>query len=299
MSGSRTAGYVAVLALALIWGCNWTVVKLAMTYTTPFVFSVLRSIVGIIAVLLVLLWMRRSLRPTTFVPTVIIGLTATSAFFIGQAISVSVGSVGKASVLFYCFPFMIALLARPALRERIALPTWIGLVLAAIGIFLIAAPSLRAHAAPASILAPLVTALAWAIGAVYTKWVRTALKIDVLGLTAWQGIYGTIPLAIVTAALPAQHVAWHPPLVAAALYTGVFATAIAMILWIFALDRLAVSAVGLASLLTPLVSIAAAYVVLGEMPTQMEALGIICIVVALVVHAIPDLMQARARERTR
>ena len=80
-----------------------------------------------------------------------------------------------------------------------------------------------------------------------------------------------------------ESVTWTLSFSLALAYNVVFATAIAWILWLFALNRLSAGAAGLASLGAPVCALAAAWLQLGELPTPAEALGMGLILGALAV----------------
>jgi drug/metabolite transporter (DMT)-like permease len=67
----------------------------------------------------------------------------------------------------------------------------------------------------------------------------------------------------------------------ALVFNVVFATALAWLLWLYALNKMSAAASGLAILGVPVVAIAAAWLQLGERPTAGEGAGMFLIVVAL------------------
>ncbi|HMB72299.1 MAG TPA: EamA family transporter, partial [Gammaproteobacteria bacterium] len=64
-------------------------------------------------------------------------------------------------------------------------------------------------------------------------------------------------------------------------YNVVLATALAWLLWLYALNRLSAGATGLASLGAPVIALGAGWLQLGEVPSRGEAAGMALIVVAL------------------
>ncbi|MGH8153581.1 MAG: EamA family transporter, partial [Rhodanobacteraceae bacterium] len=79
-SASTRTAWIGLLVLTVIWAFGWTTMKIATRYSGPFTFSADRYIVGSV-VLFALLALRRSdLRPTPWLPTILIGLTQTAGF---------------------------------------------------------------------------------------------------------------------------------------------------------------------------------------------------------------------------
>jgi drug/metabolite transporter (DMT)-like permease len=84
------------------------------------------------------------------------------------------------------------------------------------------------------------------------------------------------------------------PFVAALAFVALPGTALAWLLWMFALSRLPAGTAGLASLATPIIGVFAAWLQLGERPSGTEWVGIALIVAALVVVGAVGLEESRA-----
>lgn len=286
-NGGAAAGYAALLALALLWGWTWVVVKVATASTTPFALNAIRTVLSTAALFALLALGRRSLRPPPLAATAFIGVTATTGFMMTQTLAVALGGAGKAAILYYVFPFVVALLSRSLLGERIARRTWIGLCFAVAGIVLIAAPAMGGRTTVATVVFPLLGALSWSIGAIATKRLQGGHAVDALTLGAWQSLFGTIPLVVIAVAVPGERIGWTPGFALAIAYIAFCGTALAIVLWLFALRRLSATATSVTTLLTPLVAIATSWLALGEVPSGTELGGIASIVLALVLHAWP------------
>jgi drug/metabolite transporter (DMT)-like permease len=273
--------YVALATLALVWGYTWVMMKVAAENASPFLVAMGRPLLGAI-VLVVVLAIRGNLRPTPFVPTLILGLLQTTLFSAFAALAVTVGGAGKTAVLAYTMPFWIVLFAWPVLGEKIAGARWLALLLAAVGLGFVVSP-LDPHTILADLLAVL-TGMVWALSAVWTKIVRQRHKVELLPLTTWQMIWGVIPLLIVAAILP-EHIRWAPETFAAFGFIGVVSQSLGWVLWAFILSRLPAGVAGIASLATPVVGVLAAALQLREIPSVTELTGMALIVVALVVNA--------------
>jgi drug/metabolite transporter (DMT)-like permease len=111
--------YIALISLALIWGYNWVMMKVAAENASALLVALGRPLLGA-TVLFVVLAVRGNLRPTPFVPTLILGLLQTTGFSLFAVLAVSTGGAGKVAVLAYTMPFWIVLFAWPLLGEKIA-----------------------------------------------------------------------------------------------------------------------------------------------------------------------------------
>lgn len=288
--------YLALGGLAIVWGYTWVVLKVATVDATPFALTATRTVLGAAALFVLLVVTRRPLRSPPIVPTMILGILNTGGFFIFQTMAVAVGGAGKAAILAYTYPFWIALLSWPLLGDRVPLRSVVGLGLAAAGLAFILVPIDLAHGLLSKGFA-LLTAVDWAFAAIYAKRMRARHDIELLSLTAWQTLYGAIPLVVIALLVPNQSMHLTPSFGWAIAYIALGGTALGQLLWLFALGRLQVAAAGLASLLTPVITLFAAWLQLGERPSAAESIGITLILGALAVDAVPSLVSGRAEHR--
>lgn len=277
----RAGAFAALALLALVWGYSWVALKISTRDASPLAIAALRNGLGAIALLAFLAATRRSLRPPPFVPTLVYGILQTVGFTIPQTVAVSLGAAGRIAVLAYTMPFWLALLAWPLLGERLTRARWAALALAGIGLFLVVGP-LEARSALSGLLG--VTAgLLWAASAVWFVRAFLVRGYDLLSVTTWQMVWGSLVLVALAVAFPGRiHVT--PSLVASIAFLGIVATAIGWALWTLVLSRLPASVAGLGSLATPVVGVALSAAQLGEVPPRAELVGMVCIVVALVVN---------------
>jgi drug/metabolite transporter (DMT)-like permease len=198
-------------------------------------------------------------------------------------------------VLAYTMPFWLLLLAWPLLHERLRAGQWLAVAVAAAGLVLILEPWQRRANLESDLLA-IGAGLAWAASAIVAKIVRRDRRVDLLALTAWQMLFGTIFLVLIDLAVPAPPLAFAPQLAWAVAYASVLGTGLAWLLWMYVLDNLPAGIAGLGTLAIPAVGVLAAWLQLGERPHATELAGMLAIAVALAMLAVPG-MRAAARER--
>lgn len=276
--------YLALVVLALVWGYTWVTIKIATEDASPYVVAGARMLVATLILFAVLLLTRRSVKPTPLVPTIILGLLQTTGWTMLQTLAVAQAGAGKSAVLGYTMPFWAALLAWPFLGERIAGLRWAALALAAVGLAFVVAPlDARSFAADGLAVA---AGLSWGASAVWAKRLRKRYDVDLLSLTAWQLLWGTIPLVVLMLALGGA-IHWTPSFLAAMAFMSVGGAALGWFLWMFILSRLPAGVAGIASLATPVVGVIAAAIQLHEIPSRTELIGMALIVAALIANALP------------
>ena len=95
MGGSSNTGPLAAFVImALIWGYNWVVMKLALRYVGPLAFSAWRCALGVLLLFGVLLALRIPLKPRELGKTIWLGLSQNFAFVALVAWALSAGAAG-------------------------------------------------------------------------------------------------------------------------------------------------------------------------------------------------------------
>ena len=177
MSPSHIALAVAVM---LVWGCSFVVAKLAITDMPPMLFMGIRYVMtGVL--LLPFMLRERSRLGQVFGISVTLGFLHFACGFtglLGVDASISV-MLMQAQV-----PFA-ALLAVIFFKERIGVWRGIGMLVAFIGIFLLAGEP-RTASAPLSAGLIVVAAFLWAVGAIQVKRLG---KIDPFALNGWIALF--------------------------------------------------------------------------------------------------------------
>jgi drug/metabolite transporter (DMT)-like permease len=84
-----------------------------------------------------------------------------------------------------------------------------------------------------------------------------------------------------------EHIRLAPETFIAFGFVGLIAQSLGWLLWAFTLSRLPAGVAGIAMLATPVVGVCAAALQLHEIPSPAELTGMVLIVIALIVNALP------------
>ena len=276
----------AIALLALVWGYNWVVIKVATAGASPFAIIALRAVLGALALFVIAAALRKPLKSPPIVQTALIGFFQISLLTGFQTLALATGGAGKTTILVYTFPFWMAILSVVFLDERMTRMRLIAVGVAAIGLGFVVYPLDVGHGILSKVFA-LAAALCWAVGSVFTKKFREKHDVDLISFTAWQMAYGAIPVVIVALLVPGVYV--HPslPFIAAMAYIIILGTALAFSLWFFIIEKLTATTAGISSLLAPVVSVLFAWIQLHEQPGIPELIGMALIVAALVINSLP------------
>ena len=267
---------LALAVMSIIWGYNWVVMKEALRFCDPFVFTAIRVVPAAIFLFGILLWTKKDWRPRQIKWTVILGLLSTTLGLGLPIWSLVSGGAGKTAVLLYTMPFWVILLAWPILGERIRGFEWLAVILAFIGLALIVSVDAVGVKLFSTILA-VISGIAWAGSAIVTRIMRRSPDFDVVSITTWQMIYGAGPLIIIAFLVPASPIQWTTVFIAALIYNVFITSVIAFLLWFYILERLPAGMATMGTLVTPVIAIVSAAIQLSEIPSMHETIGIILI----------------------
>jgi len=268
----------ALVAMVLIWGYSWVVMKIALRHAHPFDFAAWRVGLGSAFLFLLVKLTGRKLLLPRYRMAVLLGVTQVALFVALSHFALLKAGPGKTSVLVFTMPFWMIVFAHFLIGERMRGAQWIAVALAFAGLVLIVSPwnltSLRAS------LLSIAAGAVWAISAVFSKkW--TTPGADPLVFTAWQLLFGFAWLTVLALAIPHDPVRWNGEFIAALLFSALIATAIGWWLWMYVLSHTPAGIAGLNALGIPVVAVVSSAIQLGERPPAPELFGMLMIGSAL------------------
>ena len=276
---------VAFAVMALLWGYNWVVMKIAMRYCGPLDFAALRGGFGVLLLFALLVALRVPLKPRHVGKTVALGLFQTTGFVGLISWSLTAGAAGKSAVLAYTMPFWMIAFGWPFLDERLRGWQWPAVGLALAGLVLVLEPW-NSDATLTSSLLALAAGAAWGVSVVLFKRIPVDNRDDLLSVTTWQMFYGVLPLIAAALLVPERPIEWNHTFEVALLFNIVAGMAVATLLWLYVLQRLPATISSLSSLVVPIIGVLAAWIQLGERPSAPEAAGMFLILTGLALLAV-------------
>jgi len=277
VDAKRTGPLVALVALVLIWGYSWVLMKIALGYSHPFDFAALRVAIAAALLFAIVAMRRRGLALPRYGMAALLGTLQVALFVVLSNFALVYAGPGKTSVLVFTMPFWMLVFAHFILHERMRGAQWIAVAFAFAGLVLIVAPW-RLTSLASSVLAVAAGAV-WAISAVLSK--KWPTRADTLVFTAWQLLVGTAWLTALAWVHPHPPVRWTLEFVVALGFASVFGTAIGWWLWTYVLANTSAGIAGLNSLGIPVIAVLGSAIQLGERPPPMELAGMIAIGIAL------------------
>jgi drug/metabolite transporter (DMT)-like permease len=272
------APIAALVAMVLIWGYSWVVMKIALRHAHPFDFAALRVAVGSAFLVAIVAWRRTPLKLSSYRMAFLLGTLQVALFVALSHFALLEAGPGKTSVLVFTMPFWMIVFAHFLIGERMRGAQWIAVALAFAGLVLIVAPW-QLTSLKGSVLAVSAGAV-WAISAVFSKKWQTP-GADPLVFTAWQLLFGCAWLTVFALAWPHEPIRFTTEFWLALAFSAILATAVGWWLWTYVLAHSPAGIAGLNSLGIPVVAVIGSAIQLGERPPAMELAGMLMIGAAL------------------
>lgn len=264
MDKRRLALFYAT-AVSVIWGLSFLSTKVSIAVLPPMTIAAARFVMAVILLLAIALAKRENLRlKLKDVPLMALtGLMGISIYFLCENNGIALLTASESSLVIATIPVLTMLVERIAVGTRLGRRAYVGAALSFGGVALIVMPSLGSRSS--SLLGFLYmggAAAAWVVYALLTK--PLSRSYGRISVTFWQsffGLLGCVPFAL------AERGAWRMPgtvVILNLVYLGVFCSAIGYWLYVEALDALGAGTSSVFLNLVPVVSVAAAFVLLGE-----------------------------------
>ena len=265
---------LSVVLMTFFWGYNWVVMKQAVQLVGPWEFAFIRNFFGALILFLLLAFMQKSLKIINFKFVFIIGMFQMIGFTVLVLVALVHGGAAKTSVLTFTMPIWANLLALYFLKEKMTNKQILALAISLIGLILIFDP-VHKNADFNSMLIAISAGFFWGCGVISVKKYNEKYpEVDLLNLTAWQMLLGSLPIFVVIVAKGMEIYEINPYLWKASLYNIIFCNALAWLLWNYGVKQLKTSEVSTISLLAPVIGSLAAFLQLHEALKINEGIGL-------------------------
>jgi len=273
--------FLALMLLCLIWGYNWVVMKNALHFAGPFDFAALRTILGALCLFIVMLILKKPFKIQEIPTLIVLGILQTAGFTGLLVWALVEGGAGKTAVLTYTMPFWTMLLAWPLLGEKLSGWQWPAALFSLMGILFILDP-LHLGTDLFSMVLAIVSGISWALAVILAKKLQArSPDLDLISLTAWQMLFGSIPIVIVALMTHTTSIEWNGYFIGALIYNSVFGNAIAWLLWLYALRHLSAGVATMTTTVCPVIAVMASSIELHELIKPFEFVGMFFIGISL------------------
>jgi len=289
-SSTRPGDFVVeamLVVMAVIWAVNYSVAKFGTRTVPPLAYNAVRIVMAVVA-LLVIAWLGSHDRPTRqdLAGLLGIGLLGHGVYQVCFIEGLARSRAGTVALMLAASPAFIAIVGRIFRIERVGARGWVGIGLQLLGITLVVFGSVAHSTSGDSLLGSsllVAGALCWAFFATLIK--PYTERLSGINVGAYSQAGGALFVAAVgIPSIVATNWAAVPlPVWSAIVYSGIGALVVGNLIWYYGVSKLGPTRVSMFSNLQPLVALAVAWIVLGEVPTIWQALGAGSIMTGLVI----------------
>jgi drug/metabolite transporter (DMT)-like permease len=261
----------------LIWGVNYIVIKAAFEVFSPLSFNAVRFSLATVA-LAALAWATKARRPprSAMLRLAGLGVLGNTFYQLSYIEGMARTRAGNAALIMAAVPVLVAVASHVIGSERLRWRDGAGLTLSTVGLAMIVLGSGAAVGLAGPIAGDLLMLLAVVFWTAYT--IGAKPLVDELGpvvTTTWTMGLGAIPLLVICApaALAQRWSAVTPAAWAGAVFSSLISLVVAYLFYYRGVERLGATRTAFYSYFTPVVTLLAAWPLLGEVPTLWQLLG--------------------------
>ena len=279
----RGGALVGLVALTLMWGLNWPLMKFSLRELTPLYFRAVTMTGG--ALLLYAFYVSRGqdmrLPRTAWPATLKLAATNIFGWHLFSILGVQALASGRAAILGFTMPIWTVLLAVTLFGEKLTRRIAFSAACAAAAVLLLLGDELLGLAGnPLGVLWMQLAALSWALGTVLMRRSRLALPTPVI--TVWMMLLSSVVFWLI-AAVSEPFPSWQfsAPMWAALIWGFAINYGIAQIIWFGLARELPATASAFSIMAVPVVGILTATFIVGEVPDWQDWVAAIFVVGAI------------------
>lgn len=282
MNGLTTSRVIILMAyLVTVWGLSWPIFKISIAYAPPMLFSGLRIFIGGLLLALVYLPRRDRIHWRACWPIYIGSALLNIILYYGfQALGLVLMPSGLFSVIVYIQPVLVGVLAWQLLGESLSWTKLSGLLLGFIGVGVVSWDKLSGQVALFGVIMALLSALSWALGAIYVK--KKGQRVDPIWLAALQCSLGGAAIAGIGSTYESWgSIDWNLPFLLCLAYGSILGISLAWVAYFRLVMAGEASVVASYTFLVPLIAVAGGAALLNEPITLALIAGLFLIIASI------------------
>lgn len=280
---------LALIALTLMWGVNWPMMKLSLRELSPLYFRAITMTLG--ASWLWLFFRARGVRMlphgTEWKTVVMLALPNMLGWHTISIFGVKELSSGRAAILGFTMPIWTVLLGALFLGQKLTLRVaWATLAVAAAIALLMAHELHNLTGRPLGVLWMELAALSWAIGTLMMR--RLTITLPTEALAVWMMLLTSVCLWVLAlVAEPVPSFQFSPTMWGSLVY-GVFINyGFAQIIWFGLARNLPPATSAMSVMAIPLIGTLSATIVVGEVPHWQDYVAVVLVMSAIAAVLLP------------
>ncbi len=274
----------ALLALTLMWGVNWPMMKLSLQQLSPLYFRASTMLIGAAWLFVYVAARGERMRPTgrEWAAIAWLGLPNVLGWHTLSIFGVQELASGRAAILGFTMPIFTVLIGATFFGERITPRVRLAVVCVALAIALLLWHELqRLSGRPAGVVWMLGAAASWALGTLMFR--RAHLTLTPMVVTVWMLLLGSgvlWALALTLEPLP-QPATFTPLMWTSLAYGALINYGLAQLIWFGMARDLPPATSAMSVMAIPLVGTLSATVIVGEVPHWQDWLAMVFVMLAI------------------
>ena len=290
------------LALLVVigWGLNFVVIRFGLDELPPLWLGMLRfAALGLIAVVFI--------KPPKLPVKQMLayGLTLSFGQFAFLFVAMYYGMpAGLASLVLQSQMLFTLLFARLFLNESWQPQQWLAVVVAIMGLTLLASQTADTQMTTIGFVLTIAAAMCWGVGNIVNRKIASSGNVDLISLVAWGGMIPIIPFAALSLIFEGPELIMESMAAATlnsvwvVLYLSVVASLFGYGVWAYLMRQYPASTVAPLTLLVPIFGLLSAWVLLGEQVNAVQMLGIAILMLGLLINTFGGKVIQRFKKRT-
>lgn len=272
---SRTQTILLIVILITVWGLNWPILKIALSYAPPILFTGIRTLLGGLVLLIVAIPRYKQLNIRKTWPIYLVCALLNVVLYHGlHTIGLNYMPSGLLAAIVFLQPVLVGIFAWMWLGESMYGLKILGLILGFAGVSIISGAGLLGHVSIIGILLALGSALSWALGTIYLK--KIGSVVDSIWLVTLQFILGGLVLTSVGTGFESwSDIEWNITFVLCLLFIAIFVFALGWLVYFELIFAGEASKVASYTFLIPAVAIGIGTIFMNEPFTISLMLGLI------------------------
>ncbi len=280
---------LALVAITLMWGCNWPMMKFSLREMSPLYFRALTMSGGALWLFAFYQWRGLRMLPHREEWPLIIrlGLPNILGWHTAAILGVKELASGRAAILGFTMPIWTVLIGTLFLGEKMTRRIAIAVLAVALAIGLLVSHELGTLSGrPIGVAWMELAAVLWAIGTLMMR--RSHIPMPVETLTVWMLILASLCLwALAFALEPWPHWQFSCAMWASLAYGALINYGFAQIIWFGMARNLPPATSAMSVMAVPLTGTLAATAILGEWPHWEDYVAMVCVVAAIAAVLLP------------
>ncbi len=275
MAKNKTLPLMAIIVTSIMWGLSFLSIKITVDVLPPMTLALTRFLIGsvVLSFIYMLKEKDKKLNKEDIPMLALSGFIGVSAYFYFENNGVKLISASSASMIIAVIPIFTLIAEIIVFKEKLTMKKIISVIISFLGVYLIVGFISETSSVSSSKgnVFMFAAVIAWVAYTITTK--PLYKKYSQIAIVYFQTLFGTLFLVPFVFFETTNWSLVNNTIILNVIYLGVFCSAIAYYLYIYAMDHLGVSTTSLFLNLLPVVTVIGSYFILGEKVNMYQIIG--------------------------